>query len=213
MPVIARITMKLVTFSSAVVVSLGFSFTNAIAQDPITIPDGIAGAIDSGENRGFRVISAQSPDFTEIPNSYSRALQQLNGTLEHDDGKAVEDEAAKGPNADGSFDVDLINFEKDANPEMSNLTNFPDDTEFPGIPGSGGHTSLFATEIVTFLELSAGEHTLNAQLFVGRVDATISNDNGFRVFTGTNPRDFFATELATFVRPADAPAFSSTPWN
>ena len=213
MPAIARITMKFVTFSSAVVVSLGFSFTNAIAQDPITIPDGIAGAIDSGENRGFRVISAQSPDFTEIPNSYSRALQQLNGTLEHDDGKAVEDEAAKGPNTDGSFDVDLINFEKDANPEMSNLTNFPDDTEFPGIPGSGGHTSLFATEIVTFLELSAGEHTLNAQLFVGRVDATISNDNGFRVFTGTNPRDFFATELATFVRPADAPAFSSTPWN
>ena len=205
--------MKLTSFSFAVAVSLGFSFTAAIAQDPVTIPDGIAGAIDSGKNRGFRVISAQAPDFTEIPNSYSRALQQLNGTLELDGGDAVEDEAAKGPNADGSFDVEFINFEKDGNPEISDLTNFADDMEFPGIPGSGGHTSLFTTEILAFLELAAGEHTLNAQLFVGRVDAAISNDNGFRVFTGTNPRDFFATELTTFVRPADAPAFSSTPWN
>jgi hypothetical protein len=208
-----RATMKIVKFFDLVTISLGISFTDAIAQEPITIPAGIAGATDSGKNRGFRVISAQAPDFTEIPNSYLRALQQLNGTLKLDNGEAVEDEAIEGPNADGSFDVDLINFEKDANPEISALTNFPDDTHFPGIPGTGGHSSLFTTEILTFLELSAGEHTLNAQLFVGRVDATVSNDNGFRVFTGTNPRDFFATELATFVRPVEAPAFSSVPWD
>ncbi len=182
------------------------------AQDTVAIPAGIAGAPGDGQNRGFRVISAQAPDFSEFPNSYLRANQQLNGTLRVG-GDLVEDQAEKGGNADGSFDVEVINFEKDANPEVSALTRFPGDVLFPGIPGSDGHTKLFATEVTGYLELSAGEHTLGTQVIVGRVDASPSDDNGLRIFTGTNPRDFFATELANFVRPAEAPPFESTPWD
>jgi hypothetical protein len=180
------------------------------AQDTVTIPDGIAGAPGTGQNRGLRVISVQAPDSSEVPNSYLRANQQLNGTLRVG-GDLVADEAGKGGNADGSFDVEVINFEKDANPEVGDLTRFPGDELFPGIPGTGGHTNLFATEVTGYLELSAGEHTLGTQVIVGRVDEP--NDNGLRIFTGTNPRDFFATELANFVRPAEAPPFASTPWD
>ena len=183
------------------------------AQDSVIIPDGIAGATGDGQNRGFRVISAQAPEFTEFPNSYLRANQQLNGVLRVG-GALVEDQAEKGGNTDGSFDAEVINFEKEGNPDVGNLTKFPGDVLFPGIPGSAGHTNLFATEVTGHLELSAGEHTLGAQVIVGRVDASPSNDNGLRIFTGTNPRDFFATELANFVRPAEAPPFDeTTPWD
>ncbi len=195
-----------------IVISLGIITSDLSAQLPVLIPDGIAGATEDGQNRGFRVISAQAPEFTDIPNSYSRANKQLNGTLENA-GELVEDEAERGGDPDGSFDVQVINFEKDANPEFGDLTRFPDDVRFPGIPGMGGHTSLFATEIVTFLDLSAGDHTMGVQVVVGRIDDVPSNDNGLHVFTGANPRDFFSTELARFVRPAEAPAFGSTPWD
>ena len=204
--------MKVASLSLRLVASVQIFACLASAQNPVAIPEGIAGALDTGQNRGFRVISAQAPESTEIPNSFTRARQQLNGTLTSG-GDIVTNEAEKGTNLDGSFDVDVINFERDANPEVSDQTGYPDDTEFPGIPGTGGHTTLFATEVMTFLELSAGEHTFGAQVFVGRVDTSPSDDNGFQVFTGTNPRDFFATELATFVRPADAPAFGITPWD
>ena len=97
---------------------------------------------------------------------------------------------------------------------VSDLTNFPDDVLFPGIPGSGDHTTLFAIEAVAYLELTAGEHKLGGQVFIDRVDAPgFGNDNSFSLFTGTNPRDFFATELATFTRSDEAPPFQSIPWD
>ena len=205
--------MKLPRLFYPIAFSLGTFVPIASAQDPVSIPDGVAGPLDAGQNRGFRVRSAQAPEFTEILNSVDRAVQQLNGTLRDINGDPVENEAESGPNDDGSFDVDVINFERDSDPEVSisDLTTFSDDVEFPGIPGTGGHTSLFATEIMAFLELPAGNHKLTVQVFVGRVDET--NDNGLVMYAGTNPRDFFATELATFVRSPEAPAFASTPWD
>ena len=190
-----------------------FSLLCAGSSRAVDIPAGIAGDPGTGQNRGFLVRSAQAPDLTEIPNSATRARQQLNGTLRDAGGDLVEDQAEQGENPDGSFDVDVINFERDANPDVSDATNFPDDVEFPGIPGTDGHTSLFTTEIIAFLDLSAGEHTIGAQVFIGRVDTVPSNDNGLAIFAGTNPRDFFATEIATYVRSGDSPSFSSTPWD
>jgi hypothetical protein len=186
---------------------------NFVAKDSVVIPAGIAGPLEAGQNRGFRVVSAQAPLFSEISNSFARASQQLNGTL-MSQGQLVADEAKKGENPDGSFDVDVINFLEAFDVDgFPFVTNFEDDANFPGIPGTGDHYSLFTTEISGFVELSAGTHTFDAQVFVDRVDAAPSNDNGLVVLTGTNPRDFFATELATFVRPDDAPPFESTPWN
>jgi len=187
--------------------------SNFIDQDSVVIPEGIAGPLETGQNRGFRIVTAQAPLFTEIPNSFARASQQLNGTLIAE-GQLVADEAKKGENPDGSFDVDTINFlaafDGDGAPV---ITNFEDDADFPGIPGTGDHYSLFTTEISGFVELLAGTHTFGTQVFVDRVDAAPSNDSGLVVLTGTNPRDFFATELATFIRSGDAPPFASTPWD
>ncbi|MDA7498237.1 hypothetical protein N9255_00010 [bacterium] len=186
---------------------------NFLAKDSVVIPEGIAGPIESGQNRGFRVVTAQAPLFSEISNSFARASQQLNGTLASE-GQLVADEAKKGENPEGSFDVDVINFLEAFDVDgFPFVTNFEDDANFPGIPGTGDHYSLFTTEISGFVELSAGTHTFDAQVFVDRVDAAPSNDNGLVVLTGNNPRDFFATELATFVRPDDAPPFESTPWD
>ena len=189
------------------------SLTLLHATYGVEIPAGIAGDPGTGQNRGFRVRSVQAPEGTEIPNSIERAQQQLNGTLIDASGDPVDNEAEKGGNPDGSFDADVVNFEKDANPEVSDLTNFPEDTEFPGIPGSGNHTSLFATEVVAFLDLTQGDHTFGLNVFIGRIDTVPSQDNRVLVTTGTNPRDFFATELGAFTRSEDAPAFSSTPWD
>lgn len=187
--------------------------TVASAQDPVVLPENAAASVNAGQNRGFRVRSVQAPDLTEIPNSLERAIRQLNGTLRDVAGDSVADEAEKGGNPDGSFDVDVINFEKDANPEIADLTTFPDDVAFPGIPGTGGHTNLFTTEILAFLELSAGNHDMSVQVFIDRVDVVPSRDNGLVVYSGTNPRDFFAPQVAAFVRSAEAPAFSSSPWD
>jgi len=82
---------------------------NFLAKDSVVIPAGIAGPLEAGQNRGFRVVSAQAPLFSEISNSFARASQQLNGTL-MSQGQLVADEAKKGENPDGSFDVDVINF-------------------------------------------------------------------------------------------------------
>ena len=64
----------------------------------VDIPAGIAGEPGSGQNRGFRVRSAQAPQGTVIPRSVQRAHQQLNGTLiDEEDRELVPDEATKGP--------------------------------------------------------------------------------------------------------------------
>lgn len=194
--------------------ALSLPWAGPLAFAQTEIPAGIAGDLGTGQDRGFRVRSAQAPEFTEIPRSIDRARQQLNGTLVDLSGEQVADEAVQGPNPDGSFNVDLINFEQSGLPETSDLTNFPDDAEFPGIPGTKDHLTLFATEVVGYLELTAGQHTLGGQVFIDRIDAPgFGNDNGFSVFTGTNPRDFFATELGSFVRSEDAPPFAKSPWD
>jgi hypothetical protein len=85
--------------------------------------------------------------FSEISNSFARASQQLNGTL-MSQGQLVADEAKKGENPDGSFDVDVINFLEAFDVDgFPFVTNFEDDANFPGIPGTGDHYSLFTTQL------------------------------------------------------------------
>ena len=119
---------------------------NAIAADPSA----------AGE-RGFLARSAQAPEGTNLPQRLSRAIQQLNGTLLDPigSGQLLANEAVAGPNGNGSYSIGtVIDFEHNA--EI--VGNFENDDFFPGIPGTGGHTTQFATEIIAYLELEAGFH-------------------------------------------------------
>ncbi|HUF61911.1 MAG TPA: LamG-like jellyroll fold domain-containing protein [Verrucomicrobiales bacterium] len=196
----------------ALVIVTAFVTSHSHAQ---SIPDGIAGPSGSGLEPGFRVRSVQGPTAPEdqnsgLPVTLNRGIFQLNGTLTDDSGAPLANEAQAGPNDDGSFTVETINFERTALDESEGpVTNFPDNALFPGIPGPTAHTTNFTTEVFAFLELPAGEHTFGGQVWIERTD-TIGTDF-FVALTGSNPRDFFSTQLGQFVKSPDAPPFSSVP--
>lgn len=190
----------------------------------VDIPESVPGPPGSGRDAGFLVRSVQAPAPPEgefgLPPVLSRGIFQLNGTLKVG-GAVVANEAKPGDNDDGTFSVATINFEQEALVEDVNgdpeegggpITNFNPNALFPGIPGTEGHTTNFTTEIVTFLELTAGEHTFGGQVWIDRTDAPGGvNDDNFAVYSGTNPSDFLATKLGEYVRSADAPQFAAIP--
>ena len=180
----------------------------------VTLPDSAAGALGSASERGFVLRVAQAPETAVIGNSYVRALQQLNGTLVDATGAAVPNEASEGSNPDGSYNVDLVNFEREASPfdvvNVANepLWNFTPDL-FPGIPGAGGHTTKFVAEAVAFLELPAGPTTFGVSVGTDRTD--VNDDDSYLVSVGDVPRDFFATKVGEFER--NAPPFTANTHN
>lgn len=172
------------------------------------LPASAAGPLGSGSDRGFSVRVVQAPEAAVIPNNYIRALQQLNGTLVDESGAAIPNEASPGPNPDGSYHVDLVNFERDgAGFDVVNslgevLWSFTPDL-FPGIPGSGGHYGNFAVEVLAFVELPQGPTTFGVSVATSRTD--VNDDDAYVASVGEVPRDFFATKVGEFER--DAPAF------
>ena len=171
--------------------------TSANAADA-TLPAAAAGPLGSVGIPGFTVRTVQAPTGTPLANSYLRAVQQLNGTLVDADGNAIANEAVAGPNADGSYDVDLLNLGD--NPNNLNSGQFPDDIFFPGLiaPEDGGHTGLFATEVITYVRLAAGSYTMGVTAGLARTDEV--DDDGWKIFSGVTARDFFATPLGEFQR-------------
>ncbi|MCL4178544.1 MAG: hypothetical protein KJ072_12485 [Verrucomicrobia bacterium] len=170
----------------------------------VTLPASAAGPLGSSTTRGIIVRSAQAPSDAPVANSFLRATRQLNGTLTDSEGVLIPNEAIAGPNPGGSYFVNEVNFEKDG-VELFEVTDqdgivlaeFLGDP-FPGIPGTGGHTDHFAVEVVAYLELSAGEHTLGVSASADRTD--VNDDDGYQVFVGANPRDLFATRVAEYQR-------------
>ncbi len=66
---------------------------------------------------------------------------------------------------------------------------------FPGIPGPGGtNTANFTVEAVACLKLAVGTNSFGISSGAERVDA--NDDDGFQVFVGANPTDFFSTKVA-----------------
>ena len=197
-----------------------FALVTLASAEAVEIPENIPSAPGSGRDPGFVVRSAQAsetsppPEGTPLPPTLNRGIFQLNGTLRDDSGTLLEDESKPGPNPDGSYSVAVINFQKDAivgDPDASPAsaaTNFFSDAPFPGIPGTKEHTTNFVTEVVAYLELTAGEHTFGGQVWVERTD--VGGDDFFVVSTGTHPRDFLNLEIAEYVK-VDAPAFQSVP--
>ena len=167
-------------------------------QFSITEYESISGDIflpsGSVNTPGFLVRSAQAPENADIRSDITRALNQLAGTLKDAGGNAVADEALAG-SADGYHEVNTINFEE----EGADFGTFPSgDAPFPGIPGSGGHTRKFATEIITYLELEAGFYRFGFNVHADLPDQ--NDDDGFRLWVGADPRDAFAQVVGQFER-------------
>ncbi|HVY71911.1 MAG TPA: hypothetical protein VHH73_18410, partial [Verrucomicrobiae bacterium] len=186
----------------------GAALTAALDAATVTLPVSAAYPAGAGSNPGFVVRTVQAPQDAVVGNNLLRAIKQLNGTLSDTNGVAVANEAIPGANADGSYNVDLVNFEKDASPmdviDIDNnvLASFNPDF-FPGIPGTGGGASNFVAEVVTYLSLPAGTNTFGVSVGTDRTD--VNDDDAFAVFVAANPRDFFATKVGEFQR--SAPGF------
>jgi hypothetical protein len=177
----------------------------------ISLPADALAPTGSGSVRGLLVRTTQAPQTETVANSITRAIKQLNGTLLGADGALVANEAIAGSNADGSYTVDVISFEKDGlspidltDADENWLASF-DTAVFPGIPGTGGHTDNFATEVVAFLELTAGEHTLGISVNADRTD--MNNDDTYQVYVSASPRDYFGASITAYQR--NAAAFKS----
>jgi hypothetical protein len=195
-------------YSAALGALLAGAFISSSQAASVPLPATAAGGAGSASERGFVVRTVQAPEASQVPNNFVRALQQLNGTLKDATGALVANEASPGQNADGSYNVDLLDFERDgAEFEVVDVANQPLQfflsTPFPGIPGSGGHTTRFAVEAVAYLDLPAGETTFGVSVGTDRTD--VNDDDSYQVTVGAVPRDFFATKVGEFER--NAPPF------
>jgi hypothetical protein len=151
-----------------------------------------AAPLGSANTPGFLVRTMQAPADAQIPNvnSFPRAIRQLNGTLTDTGGVLVANIATPGPNANGSYDVDRINFHL----TPANFGLFQEDATFPGIAGG----DLFATEVLGFLELSQGVHRLGVSVSVDRTDT--GTDDGFQLYSSPDARNILSTVVGRFSR-------------
>ena len=167
---------------------------------------------DSASTPGFKARTVQGPEYiqevnnlTNLAATVTRGIQQLNGTLRDITGAVVADESTRGPNSDGSYDVNVLNFSTD-----EEVGNFTGDSPFPGIPGANGHSTQFTTELLGFLQLQAGTYQLGVAVNASRVD--VNDDDNFALYIGLNPRDAFSQVLGSYVR-STAPAFDENSQN
>jgi hypothetical protein len=182
---------------------------SAHAGSTNTLPASLAYPLNSSTNRGFVVRVAQAWTTNgPVANSYSRAYRQINGTL-LDTNNAVIVNAAdlSGANADGTFYVDTVNFERqaafmDVTDETGVLTSFSANF-FPGIPGQEILTDAFALEAVCYLALPQGTTTFGISAGAERTDN--NDDDSYFGFVAPNPRDFFGTQVGVAERHTSSP--------
>jgi hypothetical protein len=189
--------------------SLGVQYQfNVGAFTPL--PGSAAGPVGSAATSGFVFRIAQAPPESAgviLPDNYTRAIEQLDGSLLDTNGVPYVNEAIAGPNPDGSYFVDgtVIAFELNAN----TLNAFPNApvAQFPGIPGvdaaGEANTDNFADETLAYLALKAGSYTFGVDVGIDRVDSPPGADDGYRLYCGANPRDYFSTLVGEFVRTGD----------
>lgn len=156
------------------------------------LPQEAAAPLGSATTPGFRIRTVQAPADADIRHDILRAIRQLDGTLKDANGNSVPNVAIPGPNADGSYSADTVNFEINGNP----FAHFPADAQFPGL--SSENTSNFAVEALGFLELQAGFHRFGVNVHVANPDQ--NDDDSFLFAVGEEPRDVFATTVGRFQR-------------
>ncbi len=164
-----------------------FSVTDYINLDPAIARDS-----SSGMDRGILTRSAQAPAETAIGSDIRRAINQLAGTLVDSEGNPVPNEATAGDLAGGYTESAVVDFELNGDP----FGNFSSFEFFPGIPGDGGHTTLFSTEAIGYLELEPGFYQLGVNVHISRPDQN-DNDN-WRMYIGYPQSDLFSTIVGDF---------------
>jgi hypothetical protein len=189
-----------VEYEAEIIVSdqAGRSSTNKITFNTLTpppLPVDLAFPLTAArtDSPGFIAKVVQANTFSGIlPNTAARAEAQLAGTLpDPATGQPYLNDAFPGLNPDGTHNESLINWNQNGGgfgAEQGNFISpdFPDDP-IPGIPGFDGHMDNIAAEILTYLELPAGPHLFG-----------VNSDDGFVLYTGANPNDFFAIPLGRF---------------
>ncbi|MCI0744035.1 MAG: hypothetical protein L0Y58_01395, partial [Verrucomicrobia subdivision 3 bacterium] len=183
--------------------SLGIQWQFAVGPYA-DLPVDSAGAPGSANTPGFIVRTVQASNDVAILNlnNLTRAIKQLNGTLRDTGGVVVANAALPGPNPDGSYDIDLVDFHLDGTP----YALFMMDAMFPGIPGLDSGNNNFTTEVLTFLELPQGIHRVGVAVNTDRTDT--ETDDGYTLFSGRDARNIQAPVIGSFFR-GNVPGFSS----
>ncbi|RYD36248.1 MAG: hypothetical protein EOP86_06465, partial [Verrucomicrobiaceae bacterium] len=153
----------------------------------------------AGSQPGFILRTVQAADGTVIDNTYLRAVRQLSETLRDPEGLPVPDVSVAGTEAGGVTYLEKLDLNAEMNPDQMVFTGYFQDSDvlFPGLT-EFGQTTLFSTEVVTYLKLPAGLTTLGVTSAVARTDAL--DDDGWKLFVGENPRSFFSTQVAETTR-------------
>ena len=141
------------------------------------IPSTAGTAPGSANTPGFRARSVQARMDANLPNSIARQEAQLAGTLiDPTTGQPYVNHAFPGPNSDGSYDIDLVNFNLGGG-DAGSVTGDLDFTTV-GVPGDESSGFNFAVEILAFLDLKAGYHRFG-----------VNSDDGFVLRAGPDARD------------------------
>ncbi len=123
----------------------------------------------SGRPRGFtgRIHQAgEGADGNILPNEVDRAIRQLAGQINNPATGAPFANQAAGPDGQGGFTADLINFN-----EFGTDEGMPGDLPFPNL--DPGDQNYIAMQVNTYVELPAGVHRLG-----------VACDDGFIVYAG-----------------------------
>jgi hypothetical protein len=162
-------------------------FTNSWAfavASYTTVPADFATPVGSANTPGFVYRAVQARSDSGLPNTLARTEDQLAGTLiDPATGAPYVDHAIPGPNADGSYDIDVVNF----NINNADAGSIPGDGEFPGIPGDEFTVNNFAVEVLGYLHLKPGYHRFG-----------VNSDDGFQVRIGKDARDRTSPILGEF---------------
>ncbi|MDX1951440.1 MAG: hypothetical protein SFY81_04605 [Verrucomicrobiota bacterium] len=166
-----------------------------------------AGTVDTSEaNRGFTFNVHQADTTPDLANSTERAEAQLRGYLVNPaTGEPYPNNATPGDTGT-TFRVQVINMSQEGDTDTDATTglpvdqgvfrastnetlNFPD-AAIPGIPAGADAAAVnnnIAGEFIAYLDLPAGVTTFG-----------VNSDDGFRLYTGSNPYDRNNQSLGAF---------------
>jgi hypothetical protein len=187
-------------FAAAVVLFGASGALQSLSAADVTLPAEAALPLSTPLGApGFTARVALAPEASVLPNNFLRAVQQLNGTLLDAEGNLVGNTIVPGPNADGSYDLDFADLSAalTEDPSVTWWGAFPYEVLFPGLP-EGAPTEMFSTEVIAYLKLNAGTYTMGVIAGYDRTD--VSDDDGWRLFCGSNPRSFLNLPVAEFQR-------------